>query len=106
VPLISAIGASFFSDSPGGSPWRNTFYLNYPTLDILDENILGGAVEVPLNPWSRPRCDASPLSFVNKTRLGKRSAPAQDPDAAALMGIPVNRTSRSPFSSAARWAAR
>jgi branched-chain amino acid transport system permease protein len=39
VALISAIGASFFLQDGlrlFESLWRNTFYLNYPTLDFLD----------------------------------------------------------------------
>ena len=100
VPLISAIGASFFLQDLirlVESLWRNTFYLNYPTLDILDENIpLGGAVEVPLKSVLVVATALAMLLclylFVNKTRLGTAiRAVAQDPDAAALMGIPVNR---------------
>jgi branched-chain amino acid transport system permease protein len=100
VPLISAIGASFFLQDfirLVESLWRNTFYLNYPTLDVLDRNIsLGGAVEVPLKSLLVVATALAMLLclylFVNKTRLGTAiRAVAQDPDAAALMGIPVNR---------------
>ena len=100
VPLISAIGASFFLQDfirLVESLWRNTFYLSYPTIDLLERNIsLGMAVEVPLKSLL---VIASALAmllglylFVNRTRLGTAiRAVAQDPDAAALMGIPVNR---------------
>jgi branched-chain amino acid transport system permease protein len=100
VPLISAIGASFFLQDfirLVESLWRNTFYLNYPTIDILDKIIpLGGAVEVPLKSLLVIATALVMLLclylFVNKTRLGTAiRAVAQDPDAAALMGIPVNR---------------
>ena len=42
VALISAIGASFFLQDGlrlFESLWRNTFYLNYPSLEFLDHNL-------------------------------------------------------------------
>jgi len=42
VALISAVGASFFLQDAlrlFESLWRNTFYLSYPTLDLLDETV-------------------------------------------------------------------
>src|SRR5437867_7663619 len=42
VALISAIGASFFLQDAlrlFESLWRNTFYLSYPTLDLLDDTL-------------------------------------------------------------------
>jgi branched-chain amino acid transport system permease protein len=100
VPLISAIGASFFLQDfvrLAESLWRNTFYLSYPTLDMLDKNIsLGLGVEAPLKSLLVIATALAMLAclyfFVNKTKLGTAiRAVAQDPDAAALMGIPVNR---------------
>jgi branched-chain amino acid transport system permease protein len=100
VPLISAIGASFFLQDfirLVESLWRNTFYLSYPTLDILDKNLsLGVAVEIPMKSLLVIATALAMLLclylFVNKTKLGTAiRAVAQDPDAAALMGIPVNR---------------
>jgi branched-chain amino acid transport system permease protein len=100
VPLISAIGASFFLQDfirLVESLWRNTFYLNYPTLDILDRNVtLGAAVEIPFKSLlvivTALAMLAALYLFVNKTKLGTAiRAVAQDPDAAALMGIPVDR---------------
>jgi branched-chain amino acid transport system permease protein len=100
VPLISAIGASFFLQDfirLVESLWRNTFYLNYPTLDILEKHLsLGAGVEVPLKSVLVIATALAMLLclylFVNKTKLGTAiRAVAQDPDAAALMGIPVNR---------------
>ncbi len=100
VPLISAIGASFFLQDLirlFESLWRNAFYLNYPTLDILDQNLtLGAAVEIPFKSLLVIATALAMLAglylFVNKTKLGTAiRAVAQDPDAAALMGIPVDR---------------
>jgi branched-chain amino acid transport system permease protein len=100
VPLISAIGASFFLQDFIRfieSLWRNTFYLNYPTLDVLDQNVpLGPSVEVPVKSILVVATALVMLAalylFVNKTKLGTAiRAVAQDPDAAALMGIPVDR---------------
>ncbi len=100
VPLISAIGASFFLQDfirLVESLWRNTFYLTYPSLDALEKNVqLGASVEVPLKSLL---VIATALVmflglhlFVNRTKIGTAiRAVAQDPDTASLMGIPVNR---------------
>ena len=100
VALISAIGASFFLQDAlrfFESLWRNTFYLTYPTLDILDRSVpLGFNVVVPVKSLLVIVTALLTLAalhlFVNRTRLGTAiRAVAQDPDTAALMGIPVNR---------------
>jgi branched-chain amino acid transport system permease protein len=100
VPLISAIGASFFLQDfirLVESVWHNSFYLSYPTLSLLDKIVpLGTMVEVPFKSILVIATALAMLAglylFVNKTRLGTAiRAVAQDPDAAALMGIPVNR---------------
>jgi branched-chain amino acid transport system permease protein len=100
VALISAIGASFFLQDAlrlFESLWRNTFYLNYPTLDLLDTAVpLGLNVIVPVKSllviFTALLTLAALHLFVNRTRIGTAiRAVAQDPDTASLMGIPVNR---------------
>lgn len=100
VPLISAIGASFFLQDAlrlFESLWRNTFYLNYPTLDFLDQTIsLTSDLVVPLKSLLVVVTALIMLLglhlFVNRTRVGSAiRAVAQDPDTASLMGIPVKR---------------
>jgi branched-chain amino acid transport system permease protein len=100
VALISAIGASFFLQDAlrlFESLWRNTFYLTYPTLDLLDTAVpLGLNVIVPVKSllviFTVLLTLAALHLFVNRTRVGTAiRAVAQDPDTASLMGIPVNR---------------
>ncbi|HXG51488.1 MAG TPA: branched-chain amino acid ABC transporter permease [candidate division Zixibacteria bacterium] len=100
VALISAIGASFFLQDAlrlFESLWRNTFYLNYPTIDVLDRAVaLGGNIAVPVKSILVIATAIATLAalylFVNHTRLGTAiRAVAQDPETASLMGIPVNR---------------
>lgn len=100
VPFISAIGASFFLQDfirLIESLWRNTFYLTYPTLDLLERSVrLGMAVEVPLKSLLVIVTALLMLLglylFVNWTRVGTAiRAVAQDPDTASLMGIHVDR---------------
>jgi branched-chain amino acid transport system permease protein len=100
VALISAIGASFFLQDAlrlFESLWRNTFYLTYPTLELLDTIVsLGFNVIVPVKSllviFTALLTLAALHLFVNRTRVGTAiRAVAQDPDTASLMGIPVNR---------------
>jgi branched-chain amino acid transport system permease protein len=100
VALISAIGASFFLQDAlrlFESLWRNTFYLTYPTMDLLDTTVsLGLDVIVPVKSllviFTALLTLAALHLFVNRTRVGTAiRAVAQDPDTASLMGIPVNR---------------
>jgi branched-chain amino acid transport system permease protein len=100
VALISAIGASFFLQDAlrfFESLWRNTFYLSYPTMDILDHTVaLALNVVVPVKSLLVIFTALGTLIglhlFVNRTRVGTAiRAVAQDPDTASLMGIPVNR---------------
>ncbi|HWO43773.1 MAG TPA: branched-chain amino acid ABC transporter permease [Candidatus Eisenbacteria bacterium] len=100
VPLISAIGASFFLQDAlrlFESLWRNTFYLSFPTVDVLDHIVpLGGNLVVPVKSIlvivTALLMLLALYLFVNRTRMGTAiRAVAQDPRTAALMGIPVNR---------------
>jgi branched-chain amino acid transport system permease protein len=100
VALISAIGASFFLQDAlrlFESLWRNTFYLTYPSLDLLDTTVpLGLNMIVPVKSllviFTALLTLAALHLFVNRTRVGTAiRAVAQDPDTASLMGIPVNR---------------
>ena len=100
VALISAIGASFFLQDGlrlFESLWRNTFYLTYPSLDFLDRNVeLTETLVVPVKSIlviaTALLMLAGLFLFVNRTRVGTAiRAVAQDPETAALMGIPVNR---------------
>jgi branched-chain amino acid transport system permease protein len=100
VALISAIGASFFLQDAlrlFESLWRNTFYLNYPSLDMLDQNLpLATNLVVPVKSLMVIVTALLSLAglyyFVNRTRIGTAiRAVAQDPETASLMGIPVNR---------------
>ena len=100
VALISAIGASFFLQDGlrlFESLWRNTFYLNYPTLDFLDHNLpIAASLVMPVKSLLVIVTAILTLLglhfFVNRTRTGMAiRAVAQDPDTASLMGVPVNR---------------
>ena len=100
VALISAIGASFFLQDGlqlFESLCRNTFYLNYPTIDILDQTIpLTANLVIPVKSILVMVTALLMLAglnlFVNRTRIGTAiRAVAQDPDTASLMGVPVNR---------------
>jgi branched-chain amino acid transport system permease protein len=100
VALISAIGASFFLQDAlrlFESLWRNTFYISYPSMELLDQNI--GLTENLVVPVKSILVIVTALLmllglylFVNRTRVGSAiRAVAQDPDTASLMGIDVNR---------------
>jgi branched-chain amino acid transport system permease protein len=100
VPLISAIGVSFFLQDAlrlFESLWRNTFYLTFPALDILDHALpLTTNLAIPVKSIlvivTALIMLAGLYLFVNRTRVGTAiRAVAQDPDTASLMGIPVNR---------------
>ncbi len=100
VALISAIGASFFLQDAlrlFESLWRNTFYLNYPSLDFLDRNLpITASLVMPVKSLLVIVTAILTLLglhfFVNRTRMGMAiRAVAQDPDTASLMGVPVNR---------------
>ncbi len=100
IPLISAIGVSFFLQDLirlVESLWRNAFNLVYPTLDVLNERYeLTATLDVPLK--SLVVIVAALLmlwalhAIVNRTKVGTAiRAVAEDQAAASLMGINVNR---------------
>jgi branched-chain amino acid transport system permease protein len=100
IPLISAIGVSFFLQDAirlFESIWHNAFNLVYPTLDVLNRRYdLTATVDVPLK--SLVVIVAALLmlwglwALVNRTKIGTAiRAVAEDQAAASLMGINVNR---------------
>jgi len=100
VPLISAIGVSFFLQDAirlFESIWRNAFNLVYPTMDTLNLRFsLTDTIDVSVK--SLVVIVASLLmlwglhTLVNRTKIGKAiRAVAEDQSAASLMGINVNR---------------
>ena len=100
VALISAIGASFFLQDAlrlFESLWRNTFYLNYPSLAFLDRNLpVTETLTIPVKSLLVIVTALITLAglhfFVNHTKLGTAiRAVAQDPETASLMGVPVKR---------------
>ncbi|MBI3989342.1 MAG: branched-chain amino acid ABC transporter permease [candidate division NC10 bacterium] len=100
VPLISAIGASFFLQDAirlFESLWRNAFYLTYPSVELFDRRIrLGAAIDISLKSLvvivSALLMLISLQLFVNRTKVGKAiRAVAEDQMTASLMGIDVNR---------------
>jgi len=100
VPLISAIGVSFFLQDAirlFESIWRNAFNLVYPTMDTLNLRFsLTETIDVSVK--SLVVIVASLLmlwglhALVNRTKIGKAiRAVAEDQPTASLMGINVNR---------------
>ena len=100
IPLISAIGVSFFLQDAVRiveSVWRNAFYLTYPALPALNARIeIGQTVDFSVK--SLIVIGASLLMLValqvlvRRTTLGKAiRAVAEDQATASLMGINVNR---------------
>src|SRR5947199_568237 len=100
IPLISAIGVSFFLQDLirlVESVWRNAFNLVYPTMDVLNERFeLTSTLDVSVK--SLVVIVAALLmlwalhAIVNRTKVGTAiRAVAEDQAAASLMGINVNR---------------
>ncbi len=99
VPLISAIGVSFFLQDAirlFESIWNNQFNLVYPTMDQLNVRInLTENIDIPVKSivvivgallmlWTL-------WLLVNRTKIGKAiRAVAEDQGTASLMGINVN----------------
>ncbi len=100
IPLISAIGVSFFLQDAirlVESLWRNAFYLTYPPIELFDHRIhLGPTVDLSLKSFVVILAALTMVIgltlLVNRTTVGKAiRAVAQDQDTASLMGIDVNR---------------
>ncbi len=99
VPLITAIGVSFILMNIGGY-WKGWAPVNFPSiLGDADVNLFGE--DAPITFWLSQLIvilTIIPLLgglhyFIHKTRHGKAMrAVAQNPDAARLMGIDVDRT--------------
>ncbi len=100
VPLISAIGVSFFLQDAVRlveSLWRNAFYLVYPPVDFFDIRIHFGEIfDISLKSIIVIVAAIGMLIcltlIVNRTKMGKAiRAVAEDQATASLMGINVNR---------------
>ena len=100
IPLISAIGVSFFLQDLirlVESVWRNAFNLVYPTIDALNERFeLTPTIDISLKSLVVIATALLMLwglwTLVNRTRIGTAiRAVAEDQAAASLMGINVNR---------------
>jgi branched-chain amino acid transport system permease protein len=100
IPLISAIGVSFFLQDIirlFESIWRNAFNLVYPTMDVMNHRFeLTSTLDVSVR--SLVVIVAALLmlwglhALVNRTKIGTAiRAVAEDQAAASLMGINVNR---------------
>src|SRR6266540_11309 len=100
IPLISAIGVSFFLQDAirlFESVWRNAFNLVYPSMEPLNHRFeLTSTIDVSVK--SLVVIVAALLmlwglhALVNRTRIGAAiRAVAEDQAAASLMGINVNR---------------
>jgi branched-chain amino acid transport system permease protein len=100
IPLISAIGVSFFLQDIirlFESIWRNAFNLVYPTMDVMNRRFeITRTLDVSVR--SLVVIVAALLMLwglhvlVNRTKIGTAiRAVAEDQAAASLMGINVNR---------------
>ncbi len=100
IPLISAIGVSFFLQDLirlVESIWRNAFNLVYPTIDALNVRFeLTATLDVSVKSLVVIAAALLMLwvlhALVNRTKVGTAiRAVAEDQAAASLMGINVNR---------------
>ncbi len=100
IPLISAIGISFFLQDFVRlieSIWRNAFNLVYPGLPLFDRRFeLTPTLDVPVKSLVVTVSSLAMLALlyllVNRTKLGTAiRAVAEDQATASLMGINVNR---------------
>ena len=100
IPLISAIGVSFFLQDAVRlveSVWRNAFNLVYPTIDLFNHRFeLTETIDVSVKSLVVILASLAMLwglhTLVNRTKVGKAiRAVAEDQATASLMGINVNR---------------
>jgi branched-chain amino acid transport system permease protein len=100
IPLISAIGMSFFLQDAirlFESLWRNAFNLVYPSVDALNQRFeLTETIDVSMKSLVVIVAALAMLwglqALVNRTKIGTAiRAVAEDQAAASLMGINVNR---------------
>jgi branched-chain amino acid transport system permease protein len=96
APLITAIGVSFILQDIALA-WKGTNFVSVPDILPKTQAFALGSVSVPWNKLIVLLITAPVLValvyLVQSTRQGKAMrATAQDPDAAAMMGINVNRT--------------
>jgi branched-chain amino acid transport system permease protein len=100
IPLISAIGVSFFLQDAirlFESVWRNAFNLVYPTIDVLNHRFeLTETIDISVKSLVVIAAALLMLwglhALVNRTRIGTAiRAVAEDQAAASLMGVNVNR---------------
>jgi branched-chain amino acid transport system permease protein len=100
IPLISAIGVSFFLQDAirlVESLWRNAFFLTYPDIEFFNQRIgIVGDIEVSTKSIFVVAAALSMLVvltlFVNRTKVGTAiRAVAEDQSTAGLMGVNVGR---------------
>ena len=100
IPLISAIGMSFFLQDAirlFESLWRNAFNLVYPSVDALNQRFeFTETIDVSMKSLVVIVAALAMLwglqALVNRTKIGTAiRAVAEDQAAASLMGINVNR---------------
>lgn len=95
APLIAAIGASFILETVA-QLWRGSSFVAFPSI-FPDVSITIGSVRVALLDIVIVVLAVALMygleRFIRLTKMGKAMrATAQDPEAAALMGVNINRT--------------
>ena len=100
IPLISAIGMSFFLQDVirlFESLWRNAFNLVYPSMDALNRRFeITETIDISMKSLVVIVAALAMLwglhTIVNRTKIGTAiRAVAEDQAAASLMGVHVNR---------------
>ncbi len=95
IPLISAIGVSFILENVA-QLWKGANSIAYPVFFPTDAITLGNVTIPFLDIFIFVLAVVLMVGlnvFITRTRLGRAMrATAQDPEAAALMGVNINRT--------------